>query len=223
MKLDRARPLLCFVDDRRAAGTATTLQNLDDDVWSAVDLVQVRGKGLSPADLEGAARDWVERLEGLATAVIVNDRVDVALAAGADGAHLGRGDLPVEAARESVPEGFLLGASAHSRDELLLRQAEGADYAGLGAFYPSSTKPEAVSLAPGPAGLMEPIPALMIPVLAIGGVDATRLAEVLRVPAVTGIAVSGAIRDAVDPGRAVRELRAALDAVRGSNRMSTAR
>lgn len=223
MRLDRTRPLLCFVDDRRGAEFPVTLRELDEEAWSAVDLVQVRGKCLSPADLEGAARDWVERLEGVPTAVIVNDRVDVALAVGADGAHLGGDDMPLEAARESVPEGFLLGRSAHTRDELLLAQAAGADYAGLGAFYPSSTKPEAVPLDPSRAGLLAPFPALTIPVLAIGGLTVSRVADVLRVPVITGVAVSGAIRDAADPRRAVRELREALDAVRDGERPSIGR
>lgn len=145
--------------------------------------------------------------------VIVDDRFDVALAAGADGVHVGQRDLPVDAIREAVPEEFLVGASTHDRRELLSARGAGADYAGLGAFFPTGTKPAARGLDPEAAGVAEPVPGLDLPVLAIGGISVERLERVFDVPAVTGVAVSGAIQDADDPGRAVADLRTRLDEI----------
>jgi thiamine-phosphate pyrophosphorylase len=173
-------------------------------------MVQVRGKGLAAGELEEVAAAWVERLAGLPSRVVVDDRPDVALAARADGVHLGAEDLPLEAARALAPR-LLLGASTHDREELLAAQAAGADYAGLGAFHATGTKSRAQLLDPERAGLWDPVPGLAIPVLAIGGLDASRTAGALRVPAVTGIAVSAAVQEADDPERAIERLREALD------------
>ena len=183
---------------------------MPDSAWERVDLVQVRGKGLSAGDLEELARGWVERLAGIAR-VVVNDRSDVAVAAGAAGAHLGADDVPLPDARRTAPPGFVLGASAHDRAELLRAAAEGADYAGLGALYPTETKPGARPFDAARAGLDAPVEELAIPVLAIGGIDAGRVCGAFRVPAVTGVAVSGAVQRASDPARAIENVRAALD------------
>ncbi len=206
MSLDRRRTLLCFVCDVSAIELPDRLRTLTDKTWSHVDIVQVRGKTLSAGELESAARRWVRRLRDLPTLVIVDDRVDVALAAGADGAHLGRADLAIQRAREVVGEGFILGASTHDREELLEAQKVGADYAGLGAFYPSSTKHDTTQLELRAAGLEDRVPALTIPVLAIGGITAKRIPAVLEVPVVTGVAVGSAIQHATDPARAIRNL-----------------
>ncbi|HUP19530.1 MAG TPA: thiamine phosphate synthase [Gemmatimonadota bacterium] len=208
--LDRTHPTLCFVHDAVSADPPEGLWRLPDEVWGDVDLVQLRGKNLDDGELETLARGWVTRVAGLDTVVIVNDRLEVALSAGAHGVHLGDEDASIEAARERTPEGFLIGGSCHSRNGLLIAQAAGVDYAGLGAFFESSTKPDARPLDPWRGGLMERIPALTVPVLAISGVTAARIEEVFRVPAVTGAAVSAAIQGSEDPAAAVGGLRKAL-------------
>ena len=98
---------------------------------------------------------------------------------------------------------------------------ESADYAGLGAFFISPTKNNAGLLAPGSTGLLRRIPALEMPVLAIGGVTAERITEVFRVPMVTGVAVGSAIQAADDPAEAIRELRAAIDVAWHRRQLST--
>lgn len=206
MSLDRRRTLLCFVCDVSAIESPDRLRPVTDETWSCVDIVQVRGKTLSAGELENAARCWVRRLRDLPTLVIVNDRVDVALAAGADGVHLGCSDLGIQRAREVAGEGFILGASTHNREELLEAQIGGADYAGLGAFYPSSTKHDTTQLELRRAGLEDPVPELTLPVLAIGGITAERIPAVLEIPVVTGVAVGSAIQHASDPARAIRDL-----------------
>jgi thiamine-phosphate pyrophosphorylase len=210
--LDRSRPLLCFVHDAGDARPPERLWAADDHSWALVDLVQVRGKRLGAGGLEELTRGWLARLAGLPGRVIVNDRLDVAIAAGADGVHLGRDDLPIATARELSPNGFLIGGSSHDREELLAAQAAGADYAGLGAFSATSTKPDARPLDPGGAGLGEGAAGLEIPVLAIGGIDPATVGRALGVPAVTGVAVSRAIQTATDPGAAILALHGALRA-----------
>lgn len=212
MVIARDRPLLYFVHSTGAeAGearhAARALAAAGGDAWDAVDIVQVRGKDLPAGDLETLARVWIAALEEHSTLVVVNDRLDVALAAGADGVHLGRNDLPVDEARSTTPEGFVIGATAHGAAEIARAQAAGADYAGLGAFFPTDTKAGATVL--DPAGLRSPAPT--IPVVAIGGITAQRVAEVLAIPLVTGVAVSAALQAAPEPAEAIRELRSALD------------
>jgi thiamine-phosphate pyrophosphorylase len=211
----RDRPLLCFVHsagDPREVRRALELAAAGGDAWGAVDLVQVRGKELPAGDLEALARIWIDALGGHpSTFVVVNDRLDVALAAGAAGVQVGRNDLPAAEVRALAPRSFLIGASAHDRREIALAQRAGADYAGWGAFYPTRTKVEAVVFERRSPEWRRPVPGLTIPVLAIGGITAARVAEVMAVPAVTGVAVSEAIQAAREPAEAIRELRAALD------------
>lgn len=201
---------MCYVHDARSSRPDRRLLEIDEDTWARVDLLQVRGKSLPAGDLEDLARVWIARLAGLPTRIVVNDRIDVALASGADGVHLGREDLPLDVARSLAPPGFLVGSSTHGRDELLEAQKAGADYAGLGAFFGSGTKAGARRLDPADAGVAAAIPELEIPVLAIGGITPAGVARALRVPAVTGVAVSTAIQGAPDPGKAIRDLHRAL-------------
>lgn len=210
MSIDRARPLLCFIHDARTGEPPEDLWGLDDEVWEDVDMVQVRGKDLEEDAYVGLVKGWVDRLEGTDTLVIVNDRMDVARDAGADGVHLGRDDVPLEAAREQADEDFVLGSSTHDRDEVLIAQANGADYAGLGSFFASETKPDAERLDPWKSGLMERIPALQIPVVGVGGLTPGRVDDAFRIPAVTGVAVSAAIQSADDPAAAIAAFREAL-------------
>lgn len=204
--LDRSRPLLCFIHDARTGGAPARLWAIGDEAWSRVDLVQVRGKELSAGELEDLARGWIARLATLRPRVIVNDRLDVALAAGAHGVHLGLDDLPLAVARELAPLGFLIGASTHDRRQLLAAQEAGADYAGLGAFFATPTKPGASRLEPVELGVANPVPGLEIPVLAIGGITAENLPRVLEMGVATGVAVSSAIQGVPDPGAAILEL-----------------
>ncbi|HJR52531.1 MAG TPA: thiamine phosphate synthase [Gemmatimonadota bacterium] len=215
MVIARDRPLLCFVhstqgDARETRTAARALATAGGDAWGEVDLVQVRGKDLPAGDLADLARDWIEALaDHPSTLVVVNDRLDVALAAGADGVHVGQEDLPAAQARALAPRSFVIGVSAHGRGEMELAQRSEADYAGLGAFYPTGTKTGAAVL--DRRDLRTPVPGLTIPVVAIGGITPERVAEVMAFPAVTGVAVSAAIQAAREPAKAIRELRSTLD------------
>lgn len=208
MILDRSQPTLCFVHDAQEDEIPQALESASDPVWQLVDLVQIRAKTLSTGELERLSRRWVARLDGLSTRVIINDRMDVALATGADGAHLGQDDLPLSVARGIAPEGFLIGVSTHNDIEIQAAAAEGADYTGLGCFFTTSTKDDVRALdrasigSTGTNGL---------PVLAIGGVTRERVADALALPVVSGIAVSSAVQGEPDPGAAITTLREELN------------
>lgn len=217
MRIARDRPLFCFVhsvkgDPREVRRAARDLAEAGGEAWGAVDLVQVRGKDLPAGDLEALTRVWIDALGPFpSTFVVVNDRLDVALATGADGVHVGRDDLSADEARTLAPGNFLIGASAHDRREIELAQRSEADYAGLGAFYPTRTKAGAAILDSRDPAWGKPVRGLTIPVVAIGGITVGRVAEVMAVPVVTGIAVSEGIQAAPEPAEAIRELRSALD------------
>lgn len=174
-------------------------------------MVQVRAKSMPAADLEILVELWRDAVSAAPTAVVVNDRLDVALATGAHGVHVGRNDLPVDAICPLAPDGFVVGVSAHDEREVVLAGESGASYAGLGAFYGSRTKPEAVLLGRERLGLGEAIRDAPIPILAIGGITAKRVRDVFASAPVSGIAVSHAIQGAADPAAATLELRAELD------------
>jgi len=175
-------------------------------------MVQVRLKGAPPRDVAALTRTLVG---ALTIPVIVNDRVDVALAAGAAGAHLGQEDLPLDRVRPHVPPppGFLLGISVGTpaEAERVRTWGEGgADYWSVGPCFATGNKPDAGAPlgAEGFARLARLAPA-GTPVIAIGGISAANAAAVARAGA-AGIAVIGAVWGASDPAAAARALRAAF-------------
>lgn len=180
-----------------------------------VDVVRAALRGGAPAIQlrmkDAAARDMVEMAQALlaetrpaGALLFVNDRVDVAVIAGADGAHVGQDDLPVGAARRVSPPGFLLGVSAESVELALQAQAEGADYVGVGPVYATGSKADAGE----PIGLgriAEVAASIRIPVVGIGGIAAGNARAVVESGA-AGVAVISAVMRADDPESAVREL-----------------
>lgn len=166
--------------------------------------IQLRAKDADTRALWELARVLRELTTRRGALLFVNDRVDVALAAGADGAHLGPDDLPVAAVRTRVPREFLLGYSTDVPEIARRAVADGADYIGCGTVYATRTKANA-GAAIGPARLDEVARAVDVPVVGIGGVTAA-LAPEIAATAAAGIAVVGAVMAAPDPGSAVRAL-----------------
>ena len=181
-------------------------------VRGGVTLVQLREKAMSDGDLVDLARRVKARLAPLGVPLIVNDRVEVARAAGADGVHLGIDDVAAAHAREILGSAGIVGVSAGTEAEAALVDPAQADYAGVGSVYPTATKPDA-----GPAIGLEGLSALRrkipLPVVAIGGIGAGNAAEVMAT-GVEGIAVVSAICGASDPEAAARDLRQAIAAGR---------
>ena len=162
-------------------------------------MVQVRLKRATGRELVEVTRALVG---ALSVPVLVNDRADVALAAGAAGVHLGSDDLPVSAVRAFVPHGFIIGASFG--DEAELAHAQGADYVGIGPVFATASKPDAGE-AIGAAGLARLAALVTAPAVAIGGITAERVPEVLAAGA-AGVAVISALFGAPDPETAARAM-----------------
>ncbi len=198
-------PCLMLVTDRTLCGGADGLvAAVEAAVWGGVDAVQLREKDLSPEDLLRLARQLRQVTAGRAL-FLVNERLDVALAVAADGLHLPEAAPAVQRPRPD----FLLGRSVHSLAAACRAEAAGVDYVIAGPVYETRAHPGAP-----PAGLplVEEIShAVPLPVLAIGGVTAGRVEEVVRAGA-SGVAVISAVLAAPSPGDAARRLRAALDA-----------
>ncbi|MHA1152777.1 MAG: thiamine phosphate synthase [Alphaproteobacteria bacterium] len=191
---------------------------LDEVVAAAVrggaTLVQLREKTFSDAELVEAARALKGRLAPLGVPLIVNDRVEAAKAAGADGVHLGQDDLDAARARAILGPAGLIGGSAGTPEEAARIDKGLADYVGIGTVYATATKPDA-GLPIGIAGLTALAAALApLPVVAIGGIGATNAAPVMASSAADGIAVVSAICGAQDPEAAARTLRREIDAGR---------
>jgi thiamine-phosphate pyrophosphorylase len=189
---------------------ARTLALISVVLDAGVRCVQVRTKDCSDRQRYEISEEAVKLCHEAGATCIINDRVDIALAVGADGAHVGPEDLTVGVARRLLGEGLVLGASARTAAVASETVAAGASYLGVGPCYPTSTKDG----LPGPigaAGLADVAAAVAVPVLAIGGVTADRIPELLEAGAY-GVAVVGAIAKASDPAAAARQFLANLAA-----------
>ncbi|HEX2205129.1 MAG TPA: thiamine phosphate synthase [Longimicrobium sp.] len=174
--------------------------------------VQLRGKEMPARELAALAGALLPETRAAGALLFVNDRVDVALAVGADGAHVGQDDLPVEAARQIAPPGFLLGVSAETAELARAAERGGADYVGTGPVYPTGSKADAGD-AVGLARIAEVAAAVRIPVVGIGGIALSNTAPVVRAGA-AGVAVISAVMRADDPEAAARALVRAVEAAR---------
>ncbi len=174
-----------------------------------VKLIQLREKELPVrqlVDLAGEVRALTAAADAL---LIVNDRVDVALAVGADGVHLGQDDLPVAEARRIAPD-LIIGASTHSLEEALRAEADGASYINIGPLFPTGTKPDWNDACLGVEGLKAIAPAVRGPFTVMGGIKRHHIPELVAAGART-IALVTAVTAADDPCAATREL---LDTIR---------
>jgi thiamine-phosphate pyrophosphorylase len=174
-------------------------------------LLQVRAKGLGDRVRLTAAAAVVTMVHQHGSLVVVNDRADVCVAAGADGVHGGADDLPVPALRSVVGPGRLVGGTARAPDTARALEAAGADYVGVGPVYATGSKdglPEPI----GPAMVASVAAAVSVPVIAIAGITVGRVAEVIDAGA-HGVAVIGAVAGAPDPAEATRALLDALGEV----------
>jgi thiamine-phosphate pyrophosphorylase len=174
---------------------------LEAAVRGGVDLVQVREKNLSDRELLSRLQEAREITRRLGVPLVVNDRPDLAVLAGADCVHLGQEDLPVEAARRFGPA---VGLSTHSPEEI---EAATADYIGVGPVYSTPTKEGRPAV--GLELVRYAAESARVPWFAIGGIDVSNVAEVVAAGA-TRIAVVRAIGDAPDPKAVARQLRAAI-------------
>jgi thiamine-phosphate pyrophosphorylase len=203
---------LCLVTDRsifeagRHPPEARLVDAASKAVSGGVNMVQLREKGLPGRDLLALARE-VRKVTRNGAIFIVNDRVDVAIAAGADGVQLGEQSMPISAARQVAGDDFLIGRSVHDLYGAEDAEHEGADFLVVGTIFQSRS--HLGLAAAGPELITEIREHVSIPVIGIGGITAANATLVLKAGA-SGVAVIGAILDAVDHRAAAAKLADAL-------------
>ena len=199
---------LIVITDAAMAAPRTIEDVVEAAVLAGAPAIQLRNKHATAGELVELARRLHAITRAAGALLFINDRVDVALAAGADGVHLGPDDLPVAAADRIARGALLLGYSTD--DPALARQAEqdGAAYIGCGAVFGTRTKDVSEERI-GTARVREVVDAVSIPVVGIGGITAENAGEVMAAGA-AGVAVVSAIMKAADPARATTDLLLAL-------------
>jgi thiamine-phosphate pyrophosphorylase len=198
-------PRLVLVTDRHATGGRDLVAVVTAALEAGLPAVQVREKDLPGRPLLALAEALRTATARTGALLFVNDRIDVAIAAGADGVHLGGGSVAVAVARRLLPAGALVGVSTHAPAE---PATTGADFAFFGPVFATPSK-EPFGPPQGTARLAEAVAAAPVPVLAIGGVGAAEVPAVCAAGA-AGVAVIRAILAAADPAAATRRLLAAL-------------
>jgi thiamine-phosphate pyrophosphorylase len=202
-----SRWLLYVIVDRSAIGDRDPVAVASAAIRGGADAIQWRDKTTSREELTRAAGRLATVTRAAGVALIVNDHPEIAHAVGAAGVHLGQDDLPIQAAREIMGAGTLVGKSTHSVEPALAAVAEGADYIGLGPVFSTPTKPDYASI--GLTIIPKVLEAVRVPVVCIGGIDQERLADVLHAGA-RCIAVVRAVCAASDPEAATRTLKQAI-------------
>lgn len=203
MNLTPQQLRLYAVTDRAWTGRQTLLEQLEDALKGGVTLVQLREKNLPQEDFLAEALAAKELCHRYGVPLLINDDVDLALQCGADGVHVGAEDRPVAEIRRLAGPDFLIGATAKTVAQAQAAQADGADYIGVGAVFPSPTKPNAVGITKEELAAI--CASVTIPAVAIGGITRDNLPQLSGCGAV-GAAVVSALFGAPDIRAAAQEL-----------------
>ena len=201
-------PFLYAVADYATLCSGGDFKFLDLMVSGGCRVVQLREKNGTDRELVAMAERTRKALEGKDALLFVNDRVDIALASGAHGVHLGQDDLSPEAARHMAGENLLMGVSTHSMKQAKIAALHGPDYISLGAIFASPTKPERKPV--GITLLKSVCRAFDVPVVAIGGITADNAGQVAASGA-AGAAVITALSRAKNPASATKKILSALE------------
>ncbi len=204
---------LVLVTDRALAQGRPTADIVRAAVAGGVTCVQLREKDCGTREFLAEARKLLAILRPLGVPLIINDRVDVALAAGADGVHLGQQDLPLAEVRRLAPAGWIVGVSAESVEDAIHAVQGGADYIGASPVFATPTKADHAPPL-GLDGLRRIRAAVKLPLVAIGGIHAGNARDVVRAGA-DGLAVVSAIVAADRPRAAAADLRREIEAAKG--------
>lgn len=192
--------------------TNATFDVVNAAVRSGFEAVQIRAKHLTDRELLEYTEKIIEQVAPSRAKVIVHDRVDIAVAAGADGVHLDRDDVSIRTARQLAShEGFLIGSTCRIADHARRALDEGADYVAVSPLFQSTAEPDREPI--GWDVLHES--AEILPVIAAGGIDGDRVPQVIAAGAY-GVAVAGAVANAADPGEAAAEIVRAVRACIGT-------
>jgi len=196
---------LYFITDSTGFSEEEFLRRIDAALRGGVTLLQLREKDRSGREYLDLARKVHALTMEYGVPLILDDRVDIALAANAEGVHLGQSDLPIREARRLMGPEKIIGATAKTVPQAREAWEQGADYLGVGAIYPTTTKVKTVLTAP--ATLRDICAAVPIPVNAIGGLNKDNLDILAGIP-IAGVCAVSAIMKAADPCLAAQELKA---------------
>jgi len=177
-------------------------------IKGGADTIQFRQKVGATQEMIEIVRQLKQLCMDSGVTLVVNDRIDVAIAAEADGVHLGQEDFPIPLARKLLGESRIIGGSAATLEEAQKCLAEGADYIGFGPVYPTKSKEDADPVT-GINLLKQAVATISLPIIAIGGISVENMPEVIRAGA-QGIAVISAVCCQEDPEQSTRALRQAL-------------
>lgn len=204
MKCGKKELQLYAITDRHWLNGRSLYDVVKESLDGGVTFLQLREKQLD----EDHFLQEAKKLQGLCSEYnvpfIINDNVEIALAINADGVHIGQSDMEMKEAREKLGPDKIIGVSAHTKEEALLAQAQGADYLGVGAVFPTSSKDDAESVSY--ETLKEICDVVSIPVVAIGGITRENLHQ-LSGSGISGISVISAIYAQSDIKEAARELK----------------
>ncbi|GAB4220864.1 MAG: thiamine phosphate synthase [Spirochaetota bacterium] len=200
----RFQSLLYLVTDRQLAKKPVEVV-VEEAIKGGADCVQLREKNIDTKEFVEIAQMIKYITDRYNVPLIINDRIDVALAVHAYGVHLGQDDMPLTIARKIVPHTMVIGISASTVNEAIEAEKDGADYIGAGSVFPTSTKDD-ISGIIGLEGIQEIKKAVSIPVIAIGGIQIHNAEQVIQHGA-DGIAVVSAIVSSDNPYEAAKTLK----------------
>ncbi len=194
--MKRFDPTLYFITDRAGLREEEFFFRIEEALRGGATLLQLREKEVSTREYIALAERVHEITKRYRVPLLIDDRVDVALAAGAEGVHLGQSDMPVAAARNILGPEFIIGATAKTVPQALGAHAQGADYLGVGAIFPTTTKVKTVLTSTETLDAI--CRAVPIPVNAIGGLNQSNV-HVLEGIGIAGFCVVSAIMKAEEP------------------------
>ena len=179
------------------------LKTIEEAILGGVSVVQIREKTADTLEFYNLALKVKEITSKYNVPLIINDRVDIAMAIDSDGVHVGQSDMPCDVTRKLIGEDKILGVSAATVEEAKKAESDGADYIGTGAVFPTATKDDAESVSK--KELANIVDSIDIPVVAIGGINMENAAE-LKDTGIAGLSVVSAIMSADDPKKASEKL-----------------
>ena len=193
-----------LVTDRQLMSTKTLNEAIEQSIIGGCTLVQLREKEVSSFDFYQTAKAVKQLTDSYNVPLIINDRIDIALAVGADGVHIGQSDIPASVVRKIIGDDMILGVSARTVKEAIQAQNDGADYLGVGAMYVTDTKTDAslVSLDE----LRHIRSATSLPIVVIGGINKDN-ASVFKPLGIDGLAVVSAIISQTDIKQATMQMK----------------
>ncbi|MDK2967400.1 MULTISPECIES: thiamine phosphate synthase [Lacrimispora] len=203
MNVSKDNMLLYVVTDRTWLGNNKLYEQVEEIVQSGATFIQLREKNLDYDSFVAEGREIRKITDRYNIPFVINDNIDVALAVGADGVHVGQKDLEARKCRELIGEDMILGVSAQTKEQALLAEKSGADYIGVGAVFETSTKTDAKPVSYDT--LKEICSSVSIPVIAIGGINEDNIQK-LKGSHIDGVAVISAVFAARDKKKAVKTL-----------------